>query len=161
METPIAMEVEVISTWVSLASLPQKDFIFILKAFQQPPGRALILSGEFLGSYGARMGNREEGGRPGRPRVGGTRFAVWEAAPWSKKYLHRTLLSSKCYSKSCGLDRIPTLQLLTFKACGFLKRKNGHNVLLCALNCIPFSIFWKQKKRLELFFNNIILINDF
>lgn len=101
LETPIEMEVEVISTWVSSTSLPQKDFTFILKAFHQPPGRAQILSGEFPDSCGAKMGNWEEGGRPGGPRVGGTRFSVREAAPWSKKYLHRALLSSKCYSKNC------------------------------------------------------------
>lgn len=102
LEIPIEMEEEVISTWVSSTSLPQKDFIFILKAFYQPAGRAQIFSGEFPDSSGSKMGSWEEGDRPGGPRVGGTRFTVWEAAPWSKKYPHRALLSFKYYSKSYG-----------------------------------------------------------
>ena len=48
------------------------------------------------------------------------------------------------------MDRLPTLQMLTFKECELLKRKNYPDVLLCALNCIPFSNFLKHKERLEL-----------
>lgn len=152
LETPIKMEVEVISTWVSSASLPQKGFIFILKASHQPPGRAQILSGKFPGSYGAKMGNWEEGGGP---RVGRTRFAC-EAAPWSKKHLHRTLLSSKCYSKGCGFKKKQDTEFLLSNH-SHLRHVDCWRGKMATMCCyvfeiaFPLAFFRKQKKRLECF----------
>lgn len=62
-------------------------------------------------------------------------------------------LGSKPYSKSSGFKRTQDTELPpSISHLG----ENGHSVLLCAFNCIPFSILWKHKEGLELLFNNVI-----
>lgn len=86
---------------MSSASLPRRDFFFILRAFHQPPSRAQTFLVECPGFCGAKMGKR----RWARWTEGGGNWvcSMRGSTVESKNIQH--LLSSKCFFKSYGYKK--------------------------------------------------------